>query len=216
MSTSGHHVLVFDSGVGGLSVVSEIRARLPRAYLSYVADDAFRPYGSKTEAQLRARLPGLLATLTEMLDPAALVIACNTASTTALPPIRAKVKIPVIGVVPAIKPAAERSVTAPSGFWVPRALCAANMSITSSRNLHRIVMCYSKARHGLWRKRKLNSRDSLSIWMLCAKRSRRYLPAVLALMLTALCWLARIFRCCGMSFAPPCGKASIGSIAARR
>ena len=111
MSRSGHHVLVFDSGVGGLSVVSEIRARLPEAYLSYAADDAFRPYGNKSEGQLRARLPGLLATLTHMLKPDALVIACNTASTTALPSIRAAVKIPVIGVVPAIKPAAEKSVT---------------------------------------------------------------------------------------------------------
>lgn len=111
MSKSGHHILVFDSGVGGLSVVSEIRARLPRAYLSYAADDEFRPYGSKTEAQLRARLPGLLATLVDMLDPDALVVACNTASTTALPSIRAAVNIPVIGVVPAIKPAAEMSLT---------------------------------------------------------------------------------------------------------
>ncbi len=107
----GHHVLVFDSGVGGLSVVSEIRARLPQAFLSYVADDEFRPYGNKSEAQLRARLPNLLATLTDMLNPDALVIACNTASTTALPSIRAAVKVPVIGVVPAIKPAAEQSLT---------------------------------------------------------------------------------------------------------
>ena len=52
MSKIGHHVLVFDSGVGGLSVVSEIRARLPQTYLSYVADDEFRPYGNKSEAQL--------------------------------------------------------------------------------------------------------------------------------------------------------------------
>jgi len=111
MSTLGHHVLVFDSGVGGLSVVSEIRAHLPKAYLSYAADDEFRPYGNKSEAQLQARLPGLLATLSHMLRPDALVIACNTASTTALPSIRTAVKIPVIGVVPAIKPAAEISKT---------------------------------------------------------------------------------------------------------
>lgn len=111
MSRLGHHVLVFDSGVGGLSVVSEIRARLPQAYLSYAADDAFRPYGSKTEAQLRARLPGLLATLVNMLNPDVVVVACNTASTTALPGIRAAINIPVIGVVPAIKPAAEKSLT---------------------------------------------------------------------------------------------------------
>jgi len=111
MSKSGHHVLVFDSGVGGLSVVSEIRSRLPQAFLSYGADDVFRPYGQKTEAQLRARLPGLLASLVNMLDPDALVVACNTASTTALPSIRDAVGIPVIGVVPAIKPAAQQSVT---------------------------------------------------------------------------------------------------------
>ena len=111
MSRIGHHVLVFDSGVGGLSVAAEIRARMPQAYLSYVADDEFRPYGSKTEAQLQTRLPGLLATLSYMLKPDALVIACNTASTTALPPVRAAVNIPVIGVVPAIKPAAETSKT---------------------------------------------------------------------------------------------------------
>jgi len=111
MSKIGHHVLVFDSGVGGLSVAAEIRARLPEAYLSYAADDEFRPYGSKSEAQLQARLPHLLATLSHMLSPDALVVACNTASTTALPSIRAAVKIPVIGVVPAIKPAAEISKT---------------------------------------------------------------------------------------------------------
>ena len=111
MPRSGHHVLVFDSGVGGLSVVSEIRARLPQAYLSYAADDEFRPYGSKSEAQLQVRLPGLLATLGHMLDPDAVVVACNTASTTALPFIRRAVSVPVIGVVPAIKPAAETSTT---------------------------------------------------------------------------------------------------------
>lgn len=104
-----HHVLVFDSGVGGLSVVAEIRKRLPNLHLSYAADDAFRPYGDKTEEQLRARLPGLLKTLALMLNPDALVVACNTASTTALREIRAALAIPVIGVVPAIKPAAETS-----------------------------------------------------------------------------------------------------------
>ncbi len=109
MSKMGHHALVFDSGVGGLSVVSEIRARGPKTYLSYAADDEFRPYGDKSEAQIKARLPGLLASLTYMLDPDVVVVACNTASTTALPVIRAALSVPVIGVVPAIKPAAERS-----------------------------------------------------------------------------------------------------------
>jgi len=105
------HALIFDSGVGGLSVAAEIRKRLPDLQMSYVADDIFRPYGEKTEAQLKARLPGLLWELREAINPDVIVIACNTASTTALTEIRAAVDIPVIGVVPAIKPAAATSRT---------------------------------------------------------------------------------------------------------
>lgn len=99
--------LIFDSGVGGLSVAAEISARLPKLAMDYVADDEFRPYGEKTAAQLKARLPGLLAVLTDMLTPDVVVIACNTASTTALDEIRAALNVPVVGVVPAIKPAAH-------------------------------------------------------------------------------------------------------------
>ena len=105
------HALIFDSGVGGLSVVAEIRKRLPSLHLTYAADDEFRPYGNKTEAQLRARLPGLIWTLNEAAKPDVIVIACNTASTSALTEIRARVSCPVIGVVPAIKPAAAKSRT---------------------------------------------------------------------------------------------------------
>lgn len=105
------HALVFDSGVGGLSVVGELRRAMPDIYLSYTADDAFRPYGNKTEAQLQARLPRLLQTLTLMLQPDVIVLACNTASTTALKEIREIVRVPVVGVVPAIKPAAEHSMS---------------------------------------------------------------------------------------------------------
>ncbi|RKQ69307.1 glutamate racemase [Litorimonas taeanensis] len=104
-------VLVFDSGVGGLSVVGEIRKRLPNLCLDYVADDAFRPYGEKSADALMARLPGLLASLDIMTKPDAIVIACNTASVTALEAIREVVETPVIGVVPAIKPASELSKT---------------------------------------------------------------------------------------------------------
>ena len=105
------HALIFDSGVGGLSVVREIRGLLPDLQMTYVADDNFRPYGEKTETELKARLSGLLPILTETVDPDIIVIACNTASTTALNNIRAVVDRPVIGVVPAIKPAAEISRT---------------------------------------------------------------------------------------------------------
>ena len=105
------HALIFDSGVGGLSVVAEIRKLLPEIQLTYVADDAFRPYGEKTDLELRERLPGLLLTLCEAVKPDLVVIACNTASTTALGEIRSALNIPVVGVVPAIKPAALMSKT---------------------------------------------------------------------------------------------------------
>lgn len=105
------HALLFDSGVGGLSVAAEIRSLMPQLQLSYAADDIFRPYGEKTAAQLKARLPGLLWKLTETVKPDVVVIACNTASTTALAEIRAALDVPVIGVVPAIKPAAAASRT---------------------------------------------------------------------------------------------------------
>ena len=104
-------ILVFDSGVGGLSVVGEIRRLMPHLSIAYVADDAFRPYGNKSEAALKARLPQLISALDIMLQPDAIVIACNTASVTALSAIRAAMVTPVIGVVPAVKPAAQMSKT---------------------------------------------------------------------------------------------------------
>jgi glutamate racemase len=105
------HALIFDSGVGGLSVTAEIRTLLPDLRLTYVADDEFRPYGDKTEKQLRARLPSLIKKLVQKIKPDLVVIACNTASTTALSDIRAAVDVPVVGVVPAIKPAAKLTQT---------------------------------------------------------------------------------------------------------
>lgn len=103
--------LIFDSGVGGLTVARAIAAQLPNLHLDYVADDEFRPYGAKTESALKARLPQLLATLTQMLDSDIIVLACNTASTIALSEIRTAITTPVIGVVPAVKPAASASST---------------------------------------------------------------------------------------------------------
>lgn len=105
------HALIFDSGIGGLSVASHIIELMPHMSVTYVADDEFRPYGNKSETQLLDRLPALLATLEIMCAPDVIVIACNTASTIALPAIRAAVKAPVVGVVPAIKPAAAGSET---------------------------------------------------------------------------------------------------------
>ena len=102
-------LLFFDSGVGGLSVLQPTRAILPNAPIVYTADSAGFPYGKRTEAELAARVPALLGRLVERFRPRLAVIACNTASTIALDHVRAALDIPVVGTVPAIKPAAELS-----------------------------------------------------------------------------------------------------------
>jgi glutamate racemase len=102
-------LLFFDSGVGGLSVLGPTRALLPHAPIVYAADNAGYPYGTRSEEDLAARLPELLGRLVERFSPRLAVIACNTASTIALDHVRAALDIPVVGTVPAIKPAAERS-----------------------------------------------------------------------------------------------------------
>ena len=104
-------ILFFDSGVGGLSVLAPTRALLPHAPFVYVADSAGFPYGTKTEAEIAARVPALLGRLAERYRPRLIVIACNTASTIALGAVRSALDLPVVGTVPAIKPAAEASVT---------------------------------------------------------------------------------------------------------
>jgi glutamate racemase len=103
-------LLFFDSGVGGLSVLAPTRALLPNAPIVYVADSAGYPYGTRPEAEIAGRVPALLGRLVERYHPRLIVIACNTASTIALAAVRAALDVPVVGTVPAIKPAAELSV----------------------------------------------------------------------------------------------------------
>ena len=109
--TDARPILFFDSGVGGLSVLAPVRVALPRAPIVYAADTAFFPYGVKTEAEIAGRVPVLLGRLAERYRPRLIVIACNTASTIALGPVRAALAIPVVGTVPAIRPAALASRT---------------------------------------------------------------------------------------------------------
>lgn len=99
-------ILVFDSGVGGLSVLAQIRRVLPSAPLVYAADNAGYPYGTKSEEEIASRVPALLGRLAERYHPRLVVIACNTASTIALPHVRSALDLPIVGTVPAVKPAA--------------------------------------------------------------------------------------------------------------
>ena len=102
-------LLVFDSGIGGLSVTREIIRALPAAEIIYVADDAGFPYGDWAEPALTAHVTAIVGGLIGILDPSAVVIACNTASTLVLPPLRSRHAIPFVGTVPAIKPAAAET-----------------------------------------------------------------------------------------------------------
>ncbi|MET0362216.1 MAG: glutamate racemase [Sphingobium sp.] len=102
-------VLFFDSGVGGLSILRPARALIPTMPVVYAADRAGYPYGTKSEAEIAARVPALLGRLVERYRPRIAVIACNTASTIALEGVRAALDVPVVGTVPAIKPAALQS-----------------------------------------------------------------------------------------------------------
>ena len=104
------HVLVFDSGLGGLTVLAEVMRQRPDAQCLYAADDAGFPYGRLGEPALIARVGAVIGQLVEDRAPDAIVIACNTAATAVLPHLRAAYpRIPFIGTVPAVKPAASQS-----------------------------------------------------------------------------------------------------------
>jgi glutamate racemase len=102
-------ILVFDSGVGGLTVFREIARMRPDARFVYVADDALFPYGKVPEDELITRVVGLMESLIETHRPDIIVIACNTASVQVLPALRERFNLPFVGTVPAIKPACASS-----------------------------------------------------------------------------------------------------------
>jgi glutamate racemase len=104
-------LLVFDSGLGGLTVYREVAKARPDALLVYVADDAFFPYGAHAEAELTARVVELMGRLIASYRPDLVVVACNTASTLVLPQLRARFAVPFVGTVPAIKPACAASLS---------------------------------------------------------------------------------------------------------
>lgn len=102
-------ILVFDSGLGGLTVFREVAAARPDARFVYAADDAFFPYGRQDEDKLVARVIEVTAQLIATHQPDLVVVACNTASTLVLAHLRERFKVPFVGTVPAIKPACSSS-----------------------------------------------------------------------------------------------------------
>ena len=104
-------ILLFDSGMGGLTVARAVAKQLPHAHLVYAADNAAFPYGAWKEQTLVTRIVLVIGKLIETVKPDVVVIACNTASTIALNELRAAYKVPFVGTVPAIKPAAAQTKT---------------------------------------------------------------------------------------------------------
>ena len=102
-------ILVFDSGLGGLTVFREVRLARPDANYVYAADDAYFPYSDHDETVLTSRILEVVGRLIEDHTPDLVVIACNTASTIVLPALRARYEVPFVGTVPAIKPACALS-----------------------------------------------------------------------------------------------------------
>ena len=101
---------IFDSGVGGLSVAREIRSLLPAEPLLYLADTAYCPYGGRPVEEIRDRSVAAVAALVER-GVKAVVVACNTATGAALELLREEFPIPILGLEPAVKPAAQTTTT---------------------------------------------------------------------------------------------------------
>ena len=104
-------ILVFDSGLGGLTVFREIARARPDARFVYAADDALFPYGAIEEARLVERVVALMSEFIAEHQPDLVVVACNTASTLVLPALRRHFAVPFVGTVPAIKPACASSLS---------------------------------------------------------------------------------------------------------
>ena len=102
-------ILIFDSGIGGLTILREVRVALPGRRIVYVGDDAGFPYGEWKEEDLIPRVVGLFERCVEAFAPELAIVACNTASTLIMPALRARFEIPIVGTVPPIKPAATQT-----------------------------------------------------------------------------------------------------------
>ncbi|OCG05602.1 glutamate racemase [Gilliamella apis] len=100
-------VLVFDSGIGGLSIYNEIYNKMPNLHYIYAFDNEGFPYGDKSSEYLITRVNHIIATILQSYSIDLAVIACNTASTICLPSLRTNFPFPIVGVVPAIKPASK-------------------------------------------------------------------------------------------------------------
>ncbi len=123
--------------MGGLSIKREIQALCPNLIIHQFADHAWMPYGTRPPSEITKRVVKLVPAICQFLHPDIVVIACNTASTQTLPALRAKLNIPIVGVVPAIKPAV--------GFNHPdKVIVLATTQTVKSDYTHTLIDQYAK------------------------------------------------------------------------
>lgn len=114
-------IAVLDSGVGGLTILAELERLLPGERLIYVADRAWCPYGPRPAAEVADRVEAIVRRLVEGDGPRLVVLACNTATIAAIGRLRDVFELPIVGVEPAVKPAAERTRTGTVGVLATEA-----------------------------------------------------------------------------------------------
>jgi glutamate racemase len=125
MSPASHPIGVFDSGIGGLSVLQALQSALPHEHFVYLADNAHAPYGEKTDLYVRQRTHAITEHLLAQHQIKALVVACNTATAAAIHELRTRhPKLPLVGVEPALKPAVATTQTGHIGVIATRGTVA--------------------------------------------------------------------------------------------
>lgn len=139
---------VFDSGVGGLSVLSHIRSLLPKEHLLYVADSAHAPYGNKPQDFIRERATTLADFLIAQ-GAKALVVACNTATAAAIENLRQQYKLPIIGMEPALKPAVAATKSGVIGVLATVGTLKSAQFAALLENYGKAVKVVTQACHGL-------------------------------------------------------------------
>ncbi|XPE40543.1 glutamate racemase [Shigella flexneri] len=159
-------VLVFDSGVGGLSVYNEIRSLLPDLHYIYAFDNVAFPYGERAKIIVE-RVVEIVTAVQQRYPLSLAVIACNTASTVSLPALREKFAFPVVGVVPAIKPAARLTANGVVGLLATRATVKRSYTHELIARLLTNVRlrCWVPPSWWNWRKRSCTAKRSL--WRGC-------------------------------------------------
>ena len=148
MRTETRPIGFFDSGIGGLSIWREVVHRLPHESTIYVADSAYCPYGSRPLEEIQARAVSITRFLLDY-DCKLVVVACNTASAAAVELLRARFDLPLVGIEPAIKPAAQATQTGHIGVLATAGTIQGNLFQNTTRRYANGVQVHLQVGEGL-------------------------------------------------------------------